>query len=55
MARISLETSNYFSVLSDSDVESDYTESTQLQTRQERIPPIVIYSYINNHTKTLQT
>jgi len=46
---------NQFAVLSES--ESDIEEDgTQLQPKehQARIPPIVIYSYLNNHSATLK-
>jgi hypothetical protein len=54
-ASTSVETSNYFSILSDSDVASEYTESAPPgPSRPERIPPIVVYSYFTNHTQTIQ-
>jgi hypothetical protein len=47
---------NYFAVLSDSDPDSESTESTPPRpSRKERIPPIVIYSYLSNHTQSLKS
>jgi hypothetical protein len=46
---------NQFAVVSES--ESDIEEEgTQLQPKEQqaRIPPIVIYSYLNNHSTTLK-
>jgi hypothetical protein len=54
-ASTSIETHNYFSVLSDSDVDTESTESTPPMTdKKNRIPPVVIYSYLNNHTQILK-
>jgi hypothetical protein len=55
-ASTSFETPNYFAVLSDSEPDSDSTEPIPpISSRKERVPPIVIYSYLNNHTQTLKT
>jgi len=46
---------NQFAILSD--IESDIEENgapSQSNTHQVRIPPIVIYSYLNNHSATLK-
>jgi hypothetical protein len=54
-ASTSVETSNYFSILFDSDLASECTESAPLgPIRPERISPIVVYNYFNNHTQTIQ-
>jgi hypothetical protein len=54
-ASTSLESPNYLSVLSDSEPDSESTESTPpITSRKERVPPTVIYSYLNNHTQTLK-
>ena len=49
---------NQFAVLSDSDSDTEEnrtpTQPQQLPDRTPRIPPIVIYSLLNNHTSTLR-
>jgi hypothetical protein len=55
-ASTSFESPNYFSVLSDSDSDTESAESTPPSpSRKERIPQIVLYSYLNNHSQTLKT
>jgi hypothetical protein len=55
-ASTSFESHNYFSVLSDSDSETETAEPTPPPaTQKESIPPIVIYSYLSNHSETLKT
>jgi hypothetical protein len=54
-ASTSIETSNHFSILSDSDGESASTDSAPPGTMNPpHIPPIVVYSYFTNHTQTIQ-
>jgi hypothetical protein len=46
---------NQFAVLSDSESDAeDIGVSSQPSSRKSRIPPIVIYSYLNNHSATLK-
>jgi len=54
-ASTSFLTPNKFAVLSESesDIEEDGAQ-LQPQEHQARIPPIVIYSYLNNHSTTLK-
>jgi hypothetical protein len=55
-ASTSFESQNYFSVLSDSESDTETAESTPPPpSPKERIPPIVLYSYLNNHSQTLKT
>jgi transcriptional antiterminator len=52
----SFESPNYFSVLSDSDLDTESAESTPPSpSRKERIPPILLYSYLNNHSQMLKS
>ena len=50
-----ISTTNRFAVLSDSEPEED-TPPTHTQTTEkpQRIPPIVVYSLLHNHTSTLK-
>lgn len=51
----SFETHNSFSVLSDTDSETETADSGKHPPpKTERIPPIVVYSYLTNHTQTLK-
>jgi len=46
---------NHFTVLSDSESDIEENEApSQSDTQQARIPPIVICSYLNNHSLTLK-
>jgi hypothetical protein len=54
-ANTSFESPNYFSVLSDSDSDTESAVSTPPSpSRKERIPPIVLYRYLNSHSQTLK-
>ena len=54
-ASTSFESHNYYSVLSDTESETETAEPTPPPaTQKERIPPIVIYSYLSNHSQTLK-
>ena len=56
MASTSFETTNYFAVLSDSDTETESIESSPPNNiKKKRIPPIVLYSFLSNHTQTLKS
>jgi hypothetical protein len=47
---------NYFSVLSDSDSDTETAETTPPPlSPKERIPPIVLYGYLHNHSQKLKT
>ena len=51
----SFESYNSFSVLSDTDSETETAESGKPPSpKKERIPPVVVYSYLPNHTNTLR-
>jgi hypothetical protein len=51
----SFESPNYFAVLSDSASDTETIESVNRQSpRKYRIPPIVLYSYLTNHSATIQ-
>lgn len=55
-ASTSFETTNYFAVLSDSDTETESIESTPPNNiKKKRIPRIVLYSFLSNHTQTLKS
>jgi hypothetical protein len=50
----SFESPNYFAVLSDSASETETTESVPTPSpRKNRIPPIVLYSYLTHHSSTI--
>jgi hypothetical protein len=51
----SFESYNSFSVLSDTDSETETAESGKPPSpKRDRIPPVVVYSYLPNHTNTLR-
>jgi hypothetical protein len=52
----SIETTNYFSVLSDSDTDTDSAECPPPSTNKpNKTPPIVLYSFLNNHSQTIKS
>jgi hypothetical protein len=57
-AGTSYESQNYFAVLSDTDSDTETAESITPPPPvkpKERIPRIVLYSYLTNHSQTLKT
>jgi hypothetical protein len=55
-ASTSFETQNYFSLLADSNSDTESAVSTPPSpSRKERIPPIVLYSYLNNYSQSQET
>jgi hypothetical protein len=55
-AGTSYESPNYFAVLSDTESDTETAESTNPPAKpKERIPPIVLYSYLTKHSQTLKT
>jgi hypothetical protein len=56
MANTSIETTNYFSVLSDSDTDTDSAECPPPTTnKHKKMPPIVLYSFLSNHSQTIKS
>jgi hypothetical protein len=56
-AGTSYESPNYFAVLSDTESDTETAESIPPPPAKpkERIPPIVLYSYLTNHSQILKT
>ena len=55
MAGPSFASHNYFAVLSDSASDSESIDSEPRQSpRKNKIPPIVLYSYLTNHSATIK-
>lgn len=57
--RYAIPTQNYYDSLSDEDDNSSENgvnnESSQQQTRRIKVPPIIVYSYIQNHVSTIKS